>query len=176
MIEAVLFFAVVIFLLAFGCIVFFGAPYVPAKLPAVRAALDNLYTLQSSDLLLDLGSGDGRVIREAARRGARAVGFELNPILVAIGKIVCRRQPNATNTVANIWTKAFPDQTTIVYVFCVSRDTKRLVDKIQKEATRLGRPIYVLSFAIELDAPLLRRDSLHFLYEIQPLHFEKHKV
>ena len=39
--------------------------------------------LTSSDFLIDLGSGDGRLVVAAARRGARAKGIEFNPELVA---------------------------------------------------------------------------------------------
>ncbi|MDX1375168.1 MAG: class I SAM-dependent methyltransferase [Burkholderiales bacterium] len=35
------------------------------------------------DMLIDLGSGDGRVVIGAARRGARALGVEIDPDLVA---------------------------------------------------------------------------------------------
>ncbi len=163
-------------LLIFGFVVFFGAPYVPAKMSAVRRAFDELYSVGPGDVLLDLGSGDGRIVREAARRGARAEGFEINPVLVLIASILSPRKPNAVTRLANIWTSKFPDQTTVIYVFVESRDAKRLVRKIQNEATRLDRSLYVLSFAFELDAPLLRRNNLHFLYEIHPLHSEKHKV
>ncbi len=176
MIETIVLVLVGILIVTFGVIVFVGAPYVPAKMPAVRRAFDELYGVQENDLLLDLGSGDGRIVREAARRGARGVGYELNPILVCIANLLSRRQPNAKSVVANMWTTPFPEQTTVIYVFVVSRDARRLVRKVQKEATRLGRTLYVLSFAFELDAPILRKNNLHFLYEIRPLHSEKHKV
>ena len=38
-------------------------------------------------LIYDLGSGDGRVVIAAARRGYCAVGYEINPLLVAISRI-----------------------------------------------------------------------------------------
>jgi SAM-dependent methyltransferase len=37
----------------------------------------------STDVVMDLGSGDGRLIIAAAKRGAQAVGVEYNPELVA---------------------------------------------------------------------------------------------
>jgi hypothetical protein len=46
-----------------------------------------LADLQAGKLLVDLGCGDGRVLVEAARRlGARAVGYETDPALVAAGR------------------------------------------------------------------------------------------
>jgi len=41
-----------------------------------------LADLKPNDLVIDLGSGDGLFVIEAARRGAKAVGYEINPILV----------------------------------------------------------------------------------------------
>jgi SAM-dependent methyltransferase len=39
-----------------------------------------------SDYVIDLGSGDGRTVITAARRGARALGVEYNPDMVALSK------------------------------------------------------------------------------------------
>jgi len=39
-----------------------------------------------SDFLVDLGSGDGRTVITAARRGVRALGIEYNPDLVDLSK------------------------------------------------------------------------------------------
>lgn len=59
-----------------------GAPYVPTPWPVVRAMLD-LARVGASDFVMDLGSGDGRVVIEAARsRGARGLGVEIDPELV----------------------------------------------------------------------------------------------
>jgi SAM-dependent methyltransferase len=38
------------------------------------------------DFVIDLGSGDGRTVITAAKRGARALGIEYNPNLVALSK------------------------------------------------------------------------------------------
>ncbi len=40
----------------------------------------------ASDVVIDLGSGDGRTVIAAAKLGARAVGVELEPNLVALSK------------------------------------------------------------------------------------------
>lgn len=42
----------------------------------------NLAQVTAKDYVLDLGSGDGRTVIAAARRGARALGVEYNPDLV----------------------------------------------------------------------------------------------
>jgi SAM-dependent methyltransferase len=57
--------------------------WVPTPPALVEAMLD-LAKVGRDDVVMDLGSGDGRTIIAAARRGARAVGIEYNPDLVAL--------------------------------------------------------------------------------------------
>jgi len=40
----------------------------------------------SRDYVIDLGSGDGRTVITAAKRGARALGIEYNPEMVELSK------------------------------------------------------------------------------------------
>lgn len=59
-------------------------PYVPAttdQLAGVTAALKG-----RSGKLLDVGSGDGRIVLIAAKLGFKAEGVELNPVLVYFSK------------------------------------------------------------------------------------------
>jgi len=59
--------------------------WVPTSDTLVEAMLD-LAQLKPDDYLIDLGSGDGRTVIAAARRGATALGIEYNPDLVALSK------------------------------------------------------------------------------------------
>ena len=66
-------------------------PYVPTPWPVVAAMLE-LGEVGSRDLLIDLGSGDGRLVIGAARaRGARGLGVELDPDLVQVSLSEARR-------------------------------------------------------------------------------------
>jgi cyclopropane fatty-acyl-phospholipid synthase-like methyltransferase len=56
--------------------------YVPTPQPVVEAMLD-LAQVTSTDVVYDLGSGDGRIVITAAKKyGARGVGIEMDPVLV----------------------------------------------------------------------------------------------
>jgi SAM-dependent methyltransferase len=58
-------------------------PDVRTPLTVVNEML-RLADVTASDVVYDLGSGDGRILIAAARdRGARGVGLEINPVLVA---------------------------------------------------------------------------------------------
>ena len=56
-------------------------PYVPSPQFVVDKMID-LAGVKPGDLVFDLGSGDGRIVISAAKKGARAVGFEIDGDLV----------------------------------------------------------------------------------------------
>jgi SAM-dependent methyltransferase len=59
--------------------------WVPTPDALVAAMLD-LANVTASDYLIDLGSGDGRTVIAAAKRGAKALGIEYNPSMVELSK------------------------------------------------------------------------------------------
>lgn len=65
-------------------------PFIPTADEVVEGMLD-LAGVTERDVVYDLGSGDGRIVLAAARRGARAVGVELDPDLVAQSRAAARR-------------------------------------------------------------------------------------
>jgi SAM-dependent methyltransferase len=56
-------------------------PYEPTPPEVVRAMMD-LAEVGPDDVVYDLGCGDGRIVVEAARRGARGVGVDLDPLRI----------------------------------------------------------------------------------------------
>src|SRR5262244_1228177 len=59
--------------------------WVPTPQTLVDKMLD-MAKLTPKDFLMDLGSGDGRTVITAAKRGAHALGFEYNPNMVALSR------------------------------------------------------------------------------------------
>ena len=59
--------------------------WVPTPEPLVDKMLE-LAKVTPSDYLIDLGSGDGRTVITAAKRGTRAHGIEYNPDMVELAK------------------------------------------------------------------------------------------
>ena len=58
-------------------------PFVPTP-PEVVDRMLELAQIKTSDVVYDLGSGDGRIVIQAAKRyGVRGVGIEIDPDLVA---------------------------------------------------------------------------------------------
>jgi len=56
-------------------------PFVPTPQEVVDKMIE-LAGVKKGDVVYDLGSGDGRIVITAARKGARAVGFEIDGDLV----------------------------------------------------------------------------------------------
>jgi SAM-dependent methyltransferase len=59
--------------------------WVPTPDVLVNKMLDMAHTTPK-DFVIDLGSGDGRTVIAAAKRGARALGIEYNPDMVELSK------------------------------------------------------------------------------------------
>jgi hypothetical protein len=52
----------------------------------------NMGRVTSDDYVIDLGSGDGRIVIAAAKRGARALGIEYNPDMVGLSRQNAERE------------------------------------------------------------------------------------
>ncbi len=66
-------------------------PYVPTTETAVKAMLQ-LAKVKRSDVVYDLGCGDGRIIVAAAKNyGARGVGIDIDPVRIREAKENARR-------------------------------------------------------------------------------------
>ena len=164
-----LFAAIAAVVLLFGFVAFTGAPYVPSRRRDLQKAFDELYRLKKTDVLVDIGSGDGVVLREASRRGARAIGYELQPLLVLISRWLSRHDEKVSVRLANFWRTPLPDETTVVYLFGDGRDIAKMVQYLQHETNRLGRDIWLLSYGFEAAGLTLHKTAgAHNLYLLQP--------
>lgn len=160
-----------IFVVLFGFVVFRGAPYVPSQKKFIRQAFSELYPLGPKDVLVDVGSGDGVVLRVASERGARAIGYEINPLLVVLSRFFSRHDPKVTVELADFWLVALPDTTTVVYAFAATPYMKKMAVKMQDEADRLGRPLRFISHGSMLhDMKAIASIGAYSLYEFHPLH------
>src|SRR5579872_2858900 len=79
--ELVGFFVLLAIIYLLGRPLVHGAIYVPTSMRGVREMV-KLIDPKPGDKIIDLGSGDGRILIACAERGASAVGYEINPLLV----------------------------------------------------------------------------------------------
>ncbi|HVV66590.1 MAG TPA: class I SAM-dependent methyltransferase [Candidatus Saccharimonadales bacterium] len=145
----------------FAGVVFFGAPYLPTLTPQVKTALE-LGNLSKGQTLIELGCGDGKVLIAAAERGARVVGYELNPILALVAWGRTRRYGKRVRVVwGNFWWRKWPEAD-VIFTFLLPR----YMEKLDKKCMQYDyKPVKLVSFAFEIPGkqPLRRKDSV-FLY------------
>ena len=65
--------------------------WVPTPEGLIAKMLD-MAKVTAADTVIDLGSGDGRTVIAAAKRGAKALGIEYNPDMVELSSAMPRRQ------------------------------------------------------------------------------------
>lgn len=122
---------VTVLFICFALIVLVGAPYVPTKQVEIEKIFDEL-KLKRGEKVIDLGSGDGRVVLSAVRRGYKATGYELNPILVLISRYRLRKLKTAQVKLANYWTADLAG-CKLVFIFSAQPYMNRLVLKLNRE-------------------------------------------
>ncbi len=157
--------ALALLIILFGFVLLFGAPYLPTMKRQTEAALD-LLNLKSGHLLIELGSGDGRVQRAAAKRGIKSIGYELNPLLVLYSKVRNWRYRGLSKTYwRNFWHANLAGADGI-YVFLLKPYMPKLDKKITREIAHQTR-IVSYAFALPGRKPSKTKAGL-MLYEFLP--------
>jgi hypothetical protein len=138
---------IVVVLLMFAIVIVFGAPYLPTLASRVDDVID-LLDLNPGQTLLELGSGDGRLLIAAAKKGIYSVGYELNPILVIYSKLICLKyRKYVTVKWGNYWNKTWP-KADAMYVFLLNPYMSKLHNKVVQYAN--GKKFTVVSFAFQI--------------------------
>jgi len=80
---------IIIFFFFFAIDLFLDLPYVATKKGRIGTII-RLANIKKGETVIDLGSGDGRLLFAAAQKGARAIGYEINPFLIIFTRIGAR--------------------------------------------------------------------------------------
>ncbi len=107
------------------------APYVPTKMDKIKKIL-KLAGVKKGRKFYELGSGDGRVVIEAAKIGAKSFGIEQSWIRVLLSRHKTRRLINARFWHGNIFSKNYQDGD-VIYIYLLTKGVKKLEEKLQKE-------------------------------------------
>ena len=158
----IVFWILLVVVTCFSVVLIFGAPYLPTHKKQIELALE-LLKLQPGESLYELGCGDGRVLRAAARKGYRAVGYEMNPLLYIIAVISTWRYRKVTSIrFGNFWNADLSDADG-VYVFLLDRFMSRLDEKLSKELKK-GTRLTSYTFKIPGKKPVFARAGV-FVYK-----------
>lgn len=145
MANVLLWLAVAAFFL-FAFVVLFGAPFLPILKNQIPEAFD-LLDLQPGQTLIELGSGDGRMLVAAAQRGIHAVGYELNPLLWLYSWIITRRYKGMVRVhLGDYWRTQWPPADG-VFVFLLDKYMPKLDKKITQE---YGKNVKLVSLAFKI--------------------------
>lgn len=109
-------------------------PYVPTPPALIQAKLE-LGEATSSDLVFDLGCGDGRVLIMAARKyGARGVGVELQKGVVeeAWSRVADRNLEEKVTILCQDFMETDLSEATLVILYLTERTLHALSDKLQE--------------------------------------------
>jgi SAM-dependent methyltransferase len=114
--------------------------WVPTSQALVDKMLD-MAKVTPQDYVIDLGSGDGRTVITAAKRGARALGIEYNPDMVELSKknaAAAGVTDKATFVKADLFESDF-SQATVITMFLLPQINIKLRPKILdlKPGTRI---------------------------------------
>jgi hypothetical protein len=114
--------------------------WVPTPQSLVDKMLD-IAKVTPADYVIDLGSGDGRTVITAAKRGARALGIEYNPDMVALSQRNAAKEgvtDKATFMKADLFETSF-SQATVITMFLLPDINLKLRPKILelKPGTRI---------------------------------------
>lgn len=149
-------------LLCFAMVLLYGAPYLPTLKKQQQTAL-KLLDLKKGQTLLELGCGDGRVLRAAAKNGINGVGYELNPVMFVVAKIVTWRYRRLVVVkFGDYWAASWPPADG-VYVFLLDRFMERLDKKITQQNYK---KVKLVSYAFKVpNREYLKQQDGLFLYE-----------
>jgi SAM-dependent methyltransferase len=110
-------------------------PYVPTTDPAVQAML-KLADVKKTDIVYDLGCGDGRIVIAAAKTyGAHGVGIDINPQRIQEAKENAKKAgvEDLVRFEENDLFKADIHEATVVTLFLLQTVNLRLRPKLLKE-------------------------------------------
>lgn len=141
-----------------------GAPYAPLGKEKTNTLI-TLLDIKPGERAIDLGAGDGRIVIALAKAGAQAHGYEINPLLVFLGKQKIKKaglQGKAHMHWGDIWGAQLTTYN-IITVYLTAHIMQRIETKLQNE-TRPGTKIVVNYFKLPTWKPVRQLDTL-YLYQ-----------
>lgn len=162
--------AIFFVIVVLGFSAFTGAPYLPSKRKDLDKVFTQLYALSNKDTVVDLGSGDGTVLRSARTYGAAAVGYEIGPVYYWISKLYARGDAKQKIYLQNYWRVKFPKETTVVFAFSDSRDIQKVYALVEAQAVRLARPLAFITHGFEVPGQKASGScGAYYVYQVNPL-------
>tara|TARA_Y100000031_G_scaffold123901_1_gene139406 strand:+ start:277 stop:780 length:504 start_codon:yes stop_codon:yes gene_type:complete len=123
-------------------VVFLGAPFDSTNRKTLRKMI-KFSKIKKGEKVADLGSGNGKIVIEFAKRGIEAHGFEVNPFLVWFSRRKIKKlnlEKKAFIHQKNFWKQDF-SQFDLISIFQVGYIMGKLEKKLKKELKKGSRVI-----------------------------------
>lgn len=136
----ILFLIVCIVMLAFDLLL--DLPFVATDRKKI-ATIMKFANIKAGETVVDLGSGDGRLLLASALRGAKAIGYELNPLLISLSLIHAKLKGilNEVTVIRQSLWKADLKVADVIFVYSLKRDIKKFEDFVYQNAKKGTRII-----------------------------------
>jgi hypothetical protein len=112
-----------------------GAPYVPTSKKQLEKIFKNI-SPKKEDVFVELGSGDGRLVRYAVKKyDLQGIGIEINPLLIWWSRFLARRDRTSKNVQflrKNIFNFSLA-RADYLYIFLMPELIQKLLPKFKKE-------------------------------------------
>ncbi len=123
-----------------------GALFTSTASVRIEAFLDAV-PMNPNEVLVDLGCGDGRVLRASRRRyGVRALGFEVNALAYCMARVLSLGTRGIQVKWKNFWSQNLRDAD-IVFCYLFPDVMKRLGIKLEEEL-RPGARVVSCNFSV----------------------------
>lgn len=137
----------IVLVLAYGFVIPFGAPFLPTLKKERKSVLD-LLDLKPGQVFVDLGSGDGSLLKLAAQRGLRVTGYEINPFLWLYSWLRTRRYGRRVEVRLRSFWRADLSSADGVFVFLITNHMERLNELLSGRPGK--KPLRVVSHAFKI--------------------------
>lgn len=123
-----------------------GALFVCSSRVRVAAFIDAV-PMRTGQLLIDLGCGDGRVLRMASKSyGVNAIGYEVNLMAYIKARLLCMGDRNIQIKCKNFWNENLT-AADVVFCYLYPDVMKRLSDKLRSDL-KPGTVVASCNFAL----------------------------
>lgn len=144
-----------------------GGPFVPSSSRAVEAMVQAA-NIKPGMTVIDVGSGDGRVLMHAAAQGANATGIEINPYLVWFTRTKALLSPYRGRVKViwgNLW-KSDLSNADRVFVYLIPWKMDDLAKKLEKELPK--HALVITNSFIFPGWKAVHKDTKHHVYVFSP--------
>ncbi|MBI2598779.1 50S ribosomal protein L11 methyltransferase [Candidatus Curtissbacteria bacterium] len=145
--------------------IFLELPYVATKRHKIETII-KFAQIKPGQTVVDLGSGDGRLLIASAAKGANAIGYEINPFLIGITLVHAKIKGLADHLKvykSNLW-KSDLAVADVVFVYGRKKTMQKFQDFVWQNAKK-GTRVIVNTNPFPTKKPIKEKNAV-YLYKV----------